>query len=103
MTIETFTWCPRINPEQEVSFRTRHAQFGDGYAQVSGDGLNPRSQKWTLEFTGNETYITAIKAFLDRHGGVKAFQWTPPLNRWAYTVVQAISPCRWATKNITFP
>ena len=79
MTIETFTWCPRINPEQEVSFRTRHAQFGDGYAQVSGDGLNPRSQKWTLEFTGNETYITAIKAFLDRHGGVKAFQWTPPL------------------------
>ncbi|MDU7134249.1 MAG: phage tail protein, partial [Enterobacteriaceae bacterium] len=38
MAIETFTWCPRINPEQEVSFRTRKAQFGDGYAQVSGDG-----------------------------------------------------------------
>lgn len=79
MAIETFTWCPRVNAQQEVSFRTRKAQFGDGYTQVAGDGLNTRSQAWTLEFTGNEAYISAIKAFLDRHGGTKSFQWTPPL------------------------
>lgn len=79
MAIETFSWCPRINAEQEVNFRRRTAKFGDGYEQVSGDGINPRSQKWTLQFTGSEAYIAAIKAFLDRHQGVKAFQWRPPL------------------------
>ncbi|HFK5819250.1 TPA: phage tail protein, partial [Enterobacter kobei] len=67
MTIETFTWCPRINAEADTSFRVRKAQFGDGYEQVSGDGLNTRTQQWTLNFTGNETYISAIKSFLDRH------------------------------------
>ena len=64
MAIEIFTWSPRVNPTQTVNFRTRKAQFGDGYTQVSGDGLNPRSQEWE---------------FLDRHGGTKSFQWTPPL------------------------
>ena len=79
MAIETFTWCPRINAEADTSFRVRKAQFGDGYEQVSGDGLNTRTQQWTLNFTGNETYISAIKSFLDRHEGTKAFQWKTPL------------------------
>ncbi len=79
MAIEEFTWYARINAEEEVTFRTRSAQFGDGYQQVSGDGLNPRSQKWTVEFTGSENYIADIKAFLDRHAGTKSFSWRPPL------------------------
>ncbi|WP_181944600.1 phage tail protein, partial [Klebsiella pneumoniae] len=52
MAIEIFTWSPRVNPTQTVNFRTRKAQFGDGYAQVSGDGLNTRSQEWELNFVG---------------------------------------------------
>ncbi|XTZ40274.1 phage tail protein [Salmonella enterica] len=79
MAVETFTWCPRINASQEVTFTTRKAQFGDGYAQVAGDGINTRSQQWSLSFVGNETLIGAIKDFLDRHQGVKSFQWKPPL------------------------
>lgn len=79
MAIEVFSWCPRVNAEADTTFRTRKAKFGDGYEQVSGDGLNPRSQQWTLNFTGNEAYILEIKAFLDRHGGTKSFQWKPPL------------------------
>ncbi|MCS4445167.1 phage tail protein [Klebsiella pneumoniae] len=79
MAIEIFTWSPRVNPTQTVSFRTRKAGFGDGYTQVSGDGLNPRSQEWELSFVGTEEYIRTIKKFLDRHGGTKSFQWTPPL------------------------
>ncbi|MFX0395145.1 phage tail protein, partial [Morganella morganii] len=50
--IEIFTWCPRVNPTEDITYKTRRAKFGDGYEQVSGDGLNPRSQKWSLEFTG---------------------------------------------------
>lgn len=79
MAIEIFTWCPRLNAQQEVKFRTRTVQFGDGYKQVTGEGINLRSQTWALEFTGNETYIAAIKAFLDRHQGTKSFSWRPPL------------------------
>lgn len=79
MAIETFTWCPRLNASSDTKFRTRKVQFGDGYTQVSGDGLNPRSQEWTLSFTGSETYIKAIKDFLDAHGGTRSFQWQPPL------------------------
>ncbi|WP_289472363.1 phage tail protein, partial [Klebsiella pneumoniae] len=42
MAIEIFTWSPRVNPQQTVNFRVRKAQIGDGYAQVSGDGINTR-------------------------------------------------------------
>ncbi|WP_243689793.1 phage tail protein, partial [Cronobacter sakazakii] len=52
MATETFTWCPRINAGGEVTHRVRRAQFGDGYAQASGDGINARGQKWDLEFVG---------------------------------------------------
>ena len=79
MAIEIFTWCARINAAGEAKFSTRKVQFGDGYTQVSGNGINNRTQSWDLTFTGNETMIGAIQAFLDRHGGVRSFQWKPPL------------------------
>lgn len=77
--IETFTWCPRVNTTEDITYKTRRAKFGDGYEQVSGDGLNPRSQKWMLEFTGGEDRIGIIRQFIDRHGGIRAFQWKPPM------------------------
>ncbi|CBA30122.1 phage tail protein [Cronobacter turicensis] len=79
MATETFTWCPRINAGGEVTHRVRRAQFGDGYAQASGDGINAHGQKWDLEFVGDESYITAIMDFLDRHGGSRSFIWQAPL------------------------
>ncbi|WP_312664225.1 phage tail protein [Pantoea sp. CTOTU49201] len=79
MAIEVFDWCPRLDAEADTAFRTRKVQFGNGYAQVAGDGPNPRSQEWALSFTGSEAYILGIKAFLDAHNGTRAFQWQPPL------------------------
>lgn len=79
MAIETFTWCPRVNAQADVKHRVRKAEFGDGYTQRSGDGINTRTQDWTLSFVGTETYIEEILTFLDRMGGTKAFQWKPPL------------------------
>ncbi|ATG18029.1 phage tail protein [Providencia alcalifaciens] len=77
--IETFTWCPRINAQSETTFRVKKAQFGDGYTQTAGDGLNHRSDSWQLEFVGGEAMIEQIVAFFDRHGGHKFFLWKPPL------------------------
>ncbi len=68
-----------VQAVKDVNFRVRKAQFGDGYTQVDGDGIHPKTQKWELLFVGNETYIRAIVDFLDHHGGYKSFQWTPQL------------------------
>ncbi|CDG90566.1 phage tail protein [Xenorhabdus bovienii] len=78
--METFNWSPRTSTSATVDFKIRKAAFGDGYTQVSGEGIHPRSQKWALDFVGNEKYIRAILEFLDRHQGHKSFIWKPPLS-----------------------
>ncbi|MCS5452493.1 phage tail protein [Enterobacter huaxiensis] len=80
MALKEFTWCPRINASAEIVHRSRTTQFGDGYSQSVGDGLNSRSQKWDLEFVGNEKTISDIAAFLDEHAGIKSFLYKAPLN-----------------------
>ncbi len=79
MALATFTWSPQIKPTGDSTFRVRTAQFGDGYAQVSGDGINTETQSWDLSFTGNTAYINAIVAFLRDKAGATSFIWTPPL------------------------
>lgn len=77
--METFTFCPRIDPVGQITQRSIVAQFGDGYAQRAADGINGKSENWPLEFVGSEDYIRPIRDFLDRHQGYKSFLWTPPL------------------------
>lgn len=70
MAVETFSWCPKVASQVDTNFRTRKAQFGDGYAQVAGDGINPVTPQWSVSFTGDEAYIQAIKTFsTDMPGG----------------------------------
>ncbi|MFJ2360438.1 phage tail protein [Pseudomonas fluorescens] len=76
---EVFTWCPRVDAVGTETDRVRTAQFGDGYSQAVGDGINTRVGTYPLTFTGKREYIQPIKAFLDRHGGHTSFKWTPPL------------------------
>lgn len=79
MAIETFSWRTQTQDQPQGTFvhRVREAQFGDGYKQVSGDGLNPETQSWPVSFTGTEADIRPILAFMRRHT-VNAFIWTPP-------------------------
>lgn len=80
MAIQTFTWCPKIEPVGTVSFRTKSAKFGDGYEQRVKDGINNKSQSWPLTFVGKEAMIKEIADFLDEHAGADPFYWTPPLS-----------------------
>ena len=75
----TFTFKPLVEPTGEGKFRTRKAQFGDGYAQVVADGLNNEVQTWPLSFAGKSKTVTPILGFLRAHAGSAAFYWTPPL------------------------
>lgn len=79
MATEEFTWCPDNGADADVGHRTLDVQFGDGYQQVAGDGVNTRSMVWNLNFQRDQEEIALIKDFLDRHGGVKPFYWQPPM------------------------
>lgn len=76
---EVFTFTPTNDAEGDINYRTLEAQFGDGYSQSIGDGLNNREQSWPLTFTVERAQAQAIIAFIERHQGYRAFQWTPPL------------------------
>ncbi|MBP2856186.1 phage tail protein [Dickeya oryzae] len=80
MTIETFSFCPRVNPEGAFTQRTRSIKFGDGYTQRSGDGINGESQSWPLTFVGDQAFVKQIISFLRRHKGYIVFQWVNPLS-----------------------
>lgn len=75
---EVFTFIPSTRTTGQVTFRTRVAQFGDGYAQRVGDGINTKKTSWPLEFIGTKEEIALIKAFLDDKAGNIPFLWTAP-------------------------
>ena len=79
MAIETFTWATQNGEAPDITYRVRTSQFGDGYKQEVGDGINNKSQSWPVNFTGQKGRIREIMAFIDRHKGAKAFLWAPPL------------------------
>ena len=79
MAIERFTWAIDKGAEGEIAQRVRTKQFGDGYAQSVGDGINNKSPTWPVTFSGMKDRIKEIMTFIDRHKGARAFLWVPPL------------------------
>lgn len=73
--MKELTWRPQGGAEPQVTHRTLKAQFGDGYAQRAGDGINTRKEVWPLTFVGLKAEIKAIADFFDEHAGYKAFRW----------------------------
>ena len=74
MTIETFPWGIKVSsqPTEGSKDTVRKVQFGDGYAQVSGSGLNDEIRTYEYSFSGDPTTANEIHAFLRRHK-VKSF------------------------------
>lgn len=74
---------PSISPDSVNTFghepKILRADFGDGYLQAAGDGINPYKDTWDLTFT-NRPYadIQSIKTLLDTLNGAASFYWTPP-------------------------
>jgi phage-related protein len=75
----TFVWQPDFEAARAKTLKIKAAQFGDGYAQRSPDGLNANVDGWDLNFA-NITDVEAdqIMLFLDAMGGVKSFKWKNP-------------------------
>ncbi|MCY1555795.1 Phage minor tail protein [compost metagenome] len=78
MAIETFTWEPDDSASAEGELGVHESKFGDGYSQVSGDGLNGEKQTWNLTFGGHQEEVAPILDFVRRHRGYRGFLWTAP-------------------------
>lgn len=74
-----FTFVPSWGSDLDEEPTVAKAQFGDGYAQRVGDGINNRKQVWSLRFE-NLTSANAdtIIAFFRTRNGASSFTWTPP-------------------------
>jgi phage-related protein len=90
--VDTFTWRPDKAAPAAMEQRTRSAQFGSGYMQEAGDGLNTETQSWALTFTGNKVRIKEILTFLRAQQGYKAFIWSTPLDGPLYFKCRSYTP-----------
>ncbi|CAB4180551.1 COG4718 Phage-related protein [uncultured Caudovirales phage] len=73
-----FTYAPDDGADKDTKPRVLAAQFGDGYEQVTGDGINTLQSEWQVTFTRDSATIDTIESFLDTKAGVTSFTWTPP-------------------------
>lgn len=65
MAIETFAW--RIQAASQPTLKSkdniRRVQFGDGYAQVSGNGINNETLSYEFSFSGDPDTALEIYKF----------------------------------------
>lgn len=74
-----FTYAPSYTSQRKHAPRALLAQFGDGYEQRAGDGINTNPQEWDLTFENlGDTDADALLGQLDGYGAVTSFTWTPP-------------------------
>jgi phage-related protein len=76
--VPIFRWCPTPDASGTFTLRALSVQFGDGYRQDVGDGINTASQSWPVQFMGRPDLVAQIRTFLLEREGFKSFHWTPP-------------------------
>lgn len=62
MAIETFTWATQNGEAPDIKYRVRTSQFGDGYKQKVGDGINNKVDAYPVTHTGNTATAAAMMA-----------------------------------------
>lgn len=76
---DTFDWPVKSSTSGSGQFRTKKAQFGDGYSQEVEDGLNTDVQSVTVMIEGTEAELRPIVDFARAHKA-ESFFWTPPMS-----------------------
>lgn len=64
-------------PTGSDSLNVNEAGFGDGYTQLSTNGINNTKESWELSYTGQIKEIGAVRDFLKSHI-IKSFKWKNP-------------------------
>lgn len=90
---ETFKWpVERTSIGSKNNYRTLNIQFGDGYEQISSDGINNKEVEYTIQVHAYNRAILEIVDFFDRHSGRKSFFWTPPMGNLSLWTCADASP-----------
>ena len=78
MSAPIFTWTEDWGGEDAFKPRVLAINYGDGYRQRTGNGLNTIMANYPVTFSVRSmAEANAIKAFLDAQAGVTAFSFTP--------------------------
>ncbi|NTX07050.1 phage tail protein [Myxococcus sp. CA040A] len=84
--MERFPFTPDYGAQQQTQPRILKAQFGDGYAQRSEDGMRTVLPRWALQFNARrKKEADAIEAFLQARKGVESFEFVVPSSAWDVT------------------
>lgn len=78
---ETYGFSTRVGASGDIKQRAWENDFGDGYIQSGGTGINGNSQEWSHQLVGSleeGQELHLVRDFLDRHEGYRSFLWTPP-------------------------
>lgn len=77
--MDIFTWKTQLQDTIEMSYgqNVREVNFGDGYTQVAGLGINIHNEKWALTWTNPKNISLDILKFLQLHI-TKSFIWKNP-------------------------
>lgn len=83
-----FSWSPSYAVSKKTKLNMRVIQFGDGYQQRAGTGINNIGRQWDLRFNAKtETVAMDIQDFLEARKDGSSFYWKPPfLNRMDETI-----------------
>ena len=77
--METFHW--KVRPDMNVVSEPKvvTVKLGDGYEQRRAAGLNNQLSIYSVTIRVRKCEHPSLKAFLERHGGVRAAPWTSHL------------------------
>ena len=65
-------------PRKAIRTRVLRANFGDGYSQRAGDGINLLAETWSVDWENlNSTEVAALETQLEGARGVDIITWTP--------------------------
>lgn len=76
-----FRWPVERAVSATIKFRTVVAQFGDGYKQISADGINTKDESYAVTVNAQTAEAQVIMDFFDQHNGTRSFLWKPPLGK----------------------
>jgi phage-related protein len=97
-----FNYVPSYRSDVTDQFRILRAQFGDGYAAMAPEGVNPVSEVWKLVF--DQITVAegeAIRSFLRGKIG-QSFTWTNPNGvEKRYTVVGEVTMPRTGPSSVS--
>ena len=65
-------------PRKSIRASVLRANFGDGYSQRAGDGINVLVENWSIEWENlDSTEVAALETQLEGARGVDSITWTP--------------------------